>query len=283
MQHKGCGTVSVLAVAVSGRGLVPPGEPVVHVDDEAFMRGRGAFETMRVYGGRPFRAGDHVDRLRASCARLGFPAPTSAVVEELTTLALQSAQVHDATLRVYATPGRGEGPLAIVVVAELPPDLDDLRARGLGLITVEFRPADLIGGVKSTSYALNMVAIDEAHARGADDALFVASDGTVLEATTSNIWWRRSASLFAPALDIGILAGVTRSVVLEVAPSLGYEVVKGAFPIGDLLGAEEAFTTSSVREVMPVVTLDGLRIGDGRSGEAAAALQHALRELACPT
>lgn len=270
-----------LALAVSGRGLVDPNEPVVHADDEAFMRGRGAFETLRVYDGRPFRLPEHLERLEASCARLGFEPSPRSVVEELATLALDSARAAEATMRLYATPGRGDGPVALVVVSDLPVDLEEMRARGIRLASVEFRPADLIGGVKSTSYALNMMAVDEAHARGADDAIFLGQDGTVLEATTSNIWWRRGEELFTPSLELGILAGVTRDVLVEVAPSLGYDVTDGVFPVDELAGAEEAFTTSSVREVMPVVELDRRPIGDGGPGPAAARLETALREVAC--
>jgi len=275
--------MTLLALAVSGRGLVDPNEPVVHADDEAFMRGRGAFETMRVYGGRPFRLPDHLERLERSCRRLGFDPLRRASVEELVALALAAAGPTDTTLRVYATPGHGDGSTTLVVVAELPPDLEELRARGIRLVSMEFRPADLIGGVKSTSYALNMMAVDAARERGADDAVFVSTGGTVLEATTSNIWWRTGDRLFTPGLELGILAGVTRGVVVEAAPATGYEVAEGALSLDDLVSADEAFTTSSVREVMPVVALDGRAIGDGRPGPAAAALQSALRELACRT
>jgi branched-subunit amino acid aminotransferase/4-amino-4-deoxychorismate lyase len=272
--------VSVLALAVSGRGLVPPGEPVIHVDDEAFMRGRGAFESLRVYGGRPFRLAEHLDRLDISCSRLGLDPPTRDVAEELARLALDASGVTEAVLRIYVTPGHGDGPRAFAVVSDLPPGLDELRAKGMRAITVEFRPADLIGGVKSTSYALNMMAVDEAHARGAEDAVFVGGDGTVLEGTTSNVWWRYGNVLSTPAVDAGILAGVTRDVLASLAPGLGYEVVEGTFPVAELAGADEAFACSSIREVMPIVALDGRPIGDG-PGEAATALQGALREAAC--
>jgi branched-subunit amino acid aminotransferase/4-amino-4-deoxychorismate lyase len=274
--------MTVLALAVSGRGLVPPAEPVIHVDDEAFMRGRGAFESLRVYGGQPFRLAEHLDRLAMSCARLGFDLLGRSELERLATLALDEAGAAEAVLRVYATPGRGDGPLALAVVSELPADLDELRARGIHAITVEFRPADLIGGVKSTSYALNMMAVDEAKTQGADDAIFVAADGTVLEGTTSNVWWRRGGTLYTPAVDGGILAGVTRGVLAELAPGLGHDVVEGSFPVGDLAAADEAFACSSIREVMPIVALDGRPVGDGGPGEAAARLQAALREQACP-
>ena len=188
----------------------------------------------------------------------------------------------DAMLRVYATPGRGDASHALAVVSDLPPELDALRRRGIGLITVEFRPADLIGGVKSTSYALNMMAADAAKERGADDALFVGERRVVLEATTSNIWWRDGESLCTPSLEVGILAGVTRDVIRELAPSLGYDVREEIFEVDELAAASEAFTSSSVREVMPVVSLDGAPIGAGEPGEAAVRLQAALREAACP-
>ena len=269
------------ALAVSGRGLVPPGEPVIHVDDEAFMRGRGAFESLRVYGGRPFRLAEHLDRLESSCARLGLELLARPELEELVALALGEAGEAEAVLRVYATPGSGQGPVALVVVSELPPDLDELRARGIRVITVEFRPADLIGGVKSTSYALNMMAVDEARARDADDAVFVSADGTVLEGTTSNVWWRSGTTLSTPG-GAGILAGVTRDVLLGLAPATGFEVVEGTYTVNDLAAGDEAFASSSIREVMPIVALDGRPIGDGKPGEAAATLQAALRELACP-
>jgi branched-subunit amino acid aminotransferase/4-amino-4-deoxychorismate lyase len=270
----------VLALAVSGRGLVPPGEPVIHVDDEAFMRGRGAFETLRIYGGIPFRLADHLDRLEASCERLGFASPPRATVEGLVEMVVETGP--DAMLRVYATPGRGDGAQALAVVSELPADLDELREQGIDLISVEFRPADLIGGVKSTSYALNMMAVDAAKARGADDALFVGEGRVVLEATTSNVWWRHGETLATPSLELGILAGVTREVLRELAPPLGYDVREGVFTVDELAAADEAFTTSSVREVMPVVSFEGDPIGEGRPGNAAGALQAALRGAACP-
>jgi len=272
-----------LAVAVSGRGLVDPDEPAVHVDDEAFMRGRGAFETLRVYGGRPFRLEDHLERLQGSCARLGLAPPGPGELKPLVDDALSAAGAQEAMLRIYATPGRearGE-PVALAVVSELPAGLEELRSRGIRLASVEFRPARLIGEVKSTSYALNMVALDEAAVRGADDAVFLAGDGIVLEATTSNIWWRRGRTLQTPSIDLGLLAGVTRAVLVELAPTLGYELAEGAFPVSELAEAEEAFTSSSVREVMPAVALDGAPIGDGRPGPAARELQATLREAAC--
>jgi branched-subunit amino acid aminotransferase/4-amino-4-deoxychorismate lyase len=134
--------------------------------------------------------------------------------------------------------------------------------------------------VKSTSYAVNMAAEAEAKRRGADDAVFVSADGTVLEGPVTNLWWREGSTLFTPALELGILAGVTRATLMTEAASLGYEVREGAFPLGHAGGAEEMFTSSSIREVMPAVELDGRPVGSGAVGEAAPRLQAALRQAA---
>src|SRR5262249_44075639 len=278
--------VTLLALAVSGRGAVAPDEPVVFADDEGFLRGRGAFETLRVYGGRPFRLDDHVARLQASAARLGLPSLDAVEVAAVGAQALKAAGVEDAFLRLYATPGReGSGrPVVLALVGTLPADLEEQRARGIGLHSVELG-LDLscswpLSGVKSMSYAVNMMAVDEAHDHGADDALFLAQGRIVLECTTSNVWWRRGSELYAPALDLGILAGVTRAVLVERVPSLGYELREGMYEVEELASADEAFTTSSVREVMPVVALDGRPIGDGDPAPGAQALQQELRRCA---
>ncbi len=282
--------MTVLALAVGGRGLVDPREPVLHADDEAFLRGRAAFETIRVYGGRPFRLDEHLERFSGSAERLGLPPVDTVAFKGIAREALEAAGEGEAALRLYLTPGRegGSYPTALAMVSTLPPDLDERRIRGLKMITVQLglEPrvrADapwLLGGVKSTSYAVNMAAEAEARRRNADDAVFLANGRIVLEGPVTNIWWRTGGELFTPALDLGILAGVTRAALLESAAELGYQVREGAYTVDHLAGAEEAFTSSSVREVMPVIELDGAPVGDGKPGPAAVELQTALRRAA---
>ncbi len=282
--------MTVLALAVGGRGLVDPDEPVLHADDEAFLRGRAAFETIRVYDGRPFRLDDHLERLAGSAERLALPEVETTVFERIAREAIEAAGAGDAVLRLYLTPGRegGSHPTALALVSTLPPDLEERRARGLRTITVQLglEPgvrADapwLLGGVKSTSYAVNMAAEAEARRRNADDAVFLANGRIVLEGPVTNVWWRVGRALFTPGLELGILAGVTRATLLESAATIGYDVREGVYPVEQLAGAEEAFTSSSVREVMPVIELDGTAVGEGRPGTAAAELQDALRRAA---
>jgi branched-chain amino acid aminotransferase len=150
--------------------------------------------------------------------------------------------------------------------------LDELRSRGLALETFDVGPpTSLLAGAKTTSYDVSFAARREAERAGADDALLVGA-GRVLEGATANVWWRLGDELFTPAARAGVLPGVTRAFVLSVERAR-----EGDFAVADLLGADEAFLTSSIREVMPVVAVDGASIGNGRPGPVAARLQDALR------
>jgi 4-amino-4-deoxychorismate lyase len=282
--------VTLLALAVGGRGLVDPDEPILHVDDEAFLRSRAAFETTRVYGGRPFKLDEHLARLSGSATRVEIGRIDTEELTRLAGLALEAAAAPDAMLRLFVTPGRdgAAAPTQVAMVSTLPEGLDEIRERGIKLVSIQLgldpslraSAPWLLGGVKSTSYAVNMAAEAEAKRRGADDAVFLGAGDVVLEGPVTNVWWRYEDVLYTPALELGILAGVTRATLVEEAAVAGIEVREGVFPLEHMAQAEEAFTSSSIREVMPVVELDGNPVGDGAPGRAARALQTALRQAA---
>ncbi|MGH2970964.1 MAG: aminotransferase class IV [Gaiellaceae bacterium] len=256
--------MNVLAVAVSGRGLVDPHSPVFAADDEALLRGRAVFETTRVYDGRPFMLDAHVERLARSAARVRLPEPDADECIRLADGVIKSAGGGDLALRFYWT-----GQTLVSTAAAISPELEEQRARGMRLAVVRWSTGTL-AAAKSTSYAENMAAQDEATERGADDALLVGHDGIVLEAPTANVWWREGDRLLTPSLALPLLAGVTRAVVLEIA----HEVEEGVFPLERLLAADEVILTSSIREVMPVAAVDGTGFD---LGPAAHDLQQALR------
>jgi len=260
--------MDVLAVAVAGRGLVDPREPVFAADDEALLRGRSVFETTRVYGGRPFLLDEHLARFARSAVRLRLPPPDRAECIRLTELVIGACAETDLGLRLYWT-----GSTLAATASSLDPELESQRRRGLRLAVVPWSTGAL-ASAKSMSYAENMAAQDAAVAAGADDALLVAGDGTVLEAPTANVWWREGDRLLTPSLDLPILAGVTRGLMLELAER---ETVEGAFPLSRLLEADEVLVCSSIREVMPVASVDGRSFG---LGPAAHELQQALRRRA---
>ena len=255
--------MTLLAVAVAGRGLVDPAEPVYRADDEALLRGSAAFETLRSYGGVPFLLDRHLERFRFSIEALALPPAED--VEGLVELVTSSAPPEH-VVRLYRTEH-----VTVATAAGLPEGLDERRGRGLALRSVDVGAPALLAGVKSTSYGAAFAARREAERAGADDALLVAG-GVVLETATANLWWRRGDRLYTPATGAGVLPGVTRSFLLELEPA-----TEGVFRLDELVTADEAFTTSSVREVMPVVEIDGAPVGGGVPGPAAARLQAGLR------
>ena len=274
--------MSLLAVHRLGSGSLPVDRAVVHADDEGFLRGRAVFETLRVYGGHPFRLEAHLERLRRSASTLGLPDPDVDGLAAAGEQAIRDGGEADAVLRFLWTPGREAGgmPTGLALVSTLPPGLEELRARGLRLAVVGWMPGHRLAGSKSTSYAENLAAQDEARRQGCDDALLVAADGTVLEAPTANVWWREGDRVLTPSLEQPILAGVTRAALWELAGATGYIPEEGVFRLERAAAADELFLSSSVREVMPVTQLDGEPVGEGLPGEAARALQRALRMLA---
>ena len=258
--------MTLLAVAVAGRGVVDPAEPVFFADDEAVVRGTAAFETVRVRGGRAVLLDEHVARLERSSLLLRLPAPEGA--RELALEAVEAADADEGALRLFRTSAT-----LVATMAPLPRGLELLRKRGLALITIRVASHGLLTGIKSTSYGANMAAVGEAERRGADDALFVGERETVLEATTSNIWWRVGDVLTTPSVAAGVLPGVTRATVAVLAREAGYRLREGAFTLPSLLRADEAFTSSAVREIMPVVAIDGRELP---RGDAAPRLQELL-------
>jgi 4-amino-4-deoxychorismate lyase len=282
--------VAVLAVLALGPGVAAGARPALDPLDLALLRGEAVFEALRVYGGRPFRLQAHLDRLAASAAAVDLPLPAG--LEELAGRAAAAAGGGDAVLRLICTrgpdvPGEG-GPAAFAICTDVPGSFEEERRRGLRLVLLTtatdplLRAASpwLLAGVKTISYALNLATHRTARARGADDAVLVGLGGELLEAPTANLWWRTGHTLHTPSLELGILAGITRTVVGELAPGLGLKVLDGVFTAEALTAADEAFLSSSTREIMPVVEVDGAPIADGRPGPAAAALQAALRRLA---
>jgi 4-amino-4-deoxychorismate lyase len=284
--------VAVLAVLTLGPGAVGAAtgaRPALDPLDLALVRGEAVFEALRVYGGRPFRLGAHLARLAASAAAIDLPLPAG--LEDLAGRAVAAAGGGDAVLRLICTrgpEGSGGGPAAFAICTDIPASFEEERRRGLrlALLTTATDPLVraaspwLLPGVKTISYAVNMAAQREARARGADDAVLVGLGGELLEAPTANLWWRIGDTLHTPSLDLGILAGITRAVLCDLAPGLNLKVLDGVFTAEDLAAADEAFLSSSTREIMPVVEVDGAPIATGRPGPTAAVLQSALRALA---
>jgi branched-chain amino acid aminotransferase len=244
-------------------------EAMVPVTDEGLLRGDGVFEVIRLYEGRPFAMDDHFERLSRSAASLRLEVDLTTLradVEEL----LTHAEPVDATLRVLWT--RGGRRIAIIEPMKQLPET-------ISLATVTYSPTRVLDGVKSLSYAANMLASRLARENGADEALFVTPHGRVLEAPTCSLFYSLDGeTLVTPPLEEHILDSITRRRLREVTAA-GERVTA----LDDLGQVREAFLASTLREVHPVHAIDGRAIdapGPLTQQAAKAIREHIEAELA---
>ncbi len=246
--------LSPMRVIIDGRS-VDPQEASVSIFDWGLLRGDGIFEVIRSYGGNPFAVGAHLDRLLRSARMLHLELPDRESIAHW--VRRVAADGGDCVVRVVVTRGGYDhevtAPSRVLVMWETVPEFPDALAvrptaapwHSGGI------PWELMGA-KTLSYAPNMSAWRVAREEGFDDALLIDRDGHVLEGPTFTIGWVTGGAVETPSLDLGILASITRKVVVEEARRLGLEVREGRFYLDRVLGAEEVFALSTVKEVKPV-------------------------------
>ena len=223
--------------------LLLASEARIPATDDGLLRGDGVFEVVRVYRGKPFAFEEHLARLERSARNLRLAADVEAVRSDAYRLLAEagSGPEHD-LLRIVLT----RGGRRLLLTEPLPPTPERIR-----LATVTYSPTRVLDGVKSLSYAANMLASRLARERGFDEALLVTPHGRVLEAPTSSIFWIEDGAVLTPPLDEHILASITRAVVLEVTGAQ-----ERPCTLADLLAADEAFLASTTREVQPVAAVE---------------------------
>lgn len=215
----------------------------IPVTDEGLIRGDGVFEVIRLYDGRPFAMEEHLQRMERSALNLRLPLDLEAIRADAGRLLAHAGSGPDhQLLRIVVT----RGGRRLLFTESLPEYPDCIR---LGSVT--YQPTLVLDGVKSLSYAANMLASRLARERGFDEALLVTPDGRVLEAPTSSFFWIKDGRVFTPPLGEHILASITRRVVLEATGS-----IERGCTLDEALGADEAFIASTAREVLPVAALD---------------------------
>ena len=229
--------------AVLDGQLMRAAEALIPASDDGFVRGDGAFDAFLVRDGRPFARAAHLDRLERSCAALRLPCDRAAVDADVDLL-LTVAPVGDVVARVILT--RGGRRLCRL---EGLGDTDELT-RPIRVLPVVYDPSVLLNGVKTLSYAANMLATRRAVEAGFEEALLVRSDGTVLEGPTCSVFWVRNGRLRTPALGTGILASITRRVLLA-----NLSVDEGTYAFEDLIAADEAFLASTGRNAQPIAAI----------------------------
>jgi 4-amino-4-deoxychorismate lyase len=257
-------------VAVLGRGVLPADTPVLRADDLGALRGDGVFETMHVRAGRAWIVDEHLSRMARSAALMDLALPAPEALADLVRSAVERwpAAVEGA-LRLVCTRGPEGSAGAATVFATIGPVTDAvIRARHEGITVVTASPGFaaesrqsvpwMLGGAKTLSYAVNMAAQRWAQSVGADDVLWVSADGYALEAPTSTLVWLDGTTLCTVPVDrTGILAGTTARWLLDHVDALDWRTDERMATVDDLIAADGAWFTSSVRGVAAVRTLDG--------------------------
>jgi branched-chain amino acid aminotransferase len=267
------------AVWIDG-ALVPPDAAVVSVFDHGFTVGDGVFETLKIIGGRPFAVTRHLDRLERSATGLGLGLPQGraemrAIIDEVIAAVGPDAGRMRITLTGGPAPlgsGRGGASPTLVVVAATSDPWDPETVA----VTVPWprNERSAVAGLKTTSYAENVVALAEAAKVGATEALFPNLAGQLCEGTGTNVFAVFGDRIVTPSLLAGCLAGVTRALVLELLDGADEEDI----PIGELATADEVLLTSSTRDVQPLRLLDGREL-PGTAGPVAQRAKAAIVDL----
>jgi branched-chain amino acid aminotransferase len=244
--------------------ITPTAAATIGLKDDGLYRGDGAFEVIRLYGGKPFALVDHLDRLERSTAAIQLSFDRAALEAEIGALLGEAGPV-EGQLRLIVT--RGGRRLAMI---EPLPQLPN----SIALARVTYVPTLVLDGIKSLSYAANMLAGRLARERGYDEALLVTPQEEVLECPTASFFWVRDGELLTPPLDDHVLDSITRRLIIALA---GAREQSTAF--ADLASAQEAFIASSVREVLPVHRIEEqeLRGGGPVTQRAAAAVREEIR------
>jgi branched-chain amino acid aminotransferase len=252
--------------------ITPTAEATIGLKDDGLYRGDGAFEVIRLYAGKPFALVDHLDRLGRSATAIELEFDRGALEAEIAALLAEAGPVEGQMRLIVTRGGR-----RIAATEPIPPHPEAVR-----LVTVTYCPTVILNGVKSLSYAANMQSTRIAKGKGADEAVLIRPDGTVLEPPTSSIFWVSPAGeLRTPALTDGVLESITRDRMIKAL-----QVEEGSWHVDDLHAASEAFLASTTREIQAVAAVDGRSFDAGpgpRTREAqdafAETLGRELREL----
>lgn len=272
--------------------LVPDTEAMVSVFNRGFLYGDGVFETLRAYKSVIFRCDEHISRLFESANAISIKLPfTKDYLKEALYKTIRENNLNNAWLRLTIT--RGESapgldieqctkPTVVIIAREFNSYPDSLYLKGLHAAVVTTRrmpPSALNPAIKSLNVLNNIMAKTEATGLGASEGIMLNTDGYVAEGTVSNIFIVKDGIIKTPSLDTGILNGVTRSVVINLAKEADIAMLEQPFYPDELFSSDECFITNTSYEIMPVTTLNGQPIGNGRPGEITKRLIDLFRDM----
>ncbi|HHT01599.1 MAG TPA: branched-chain-amino-acid transaminase [Firmicutes bacterium] len=270
----------------------PQEEAKVSVFDHGYLYGDGVFEGIRAYNGRVFKLTEHLDRLYQSAKSIMMEIPISWKEMEAAVLeAVRRNNLHDAYVRIVVSRGVGDlgldptkchRPTVVVIAAKIVLYPEELYSKGLRVVTVGTRrnhPEALNPRIKSTNYLNNIIAKAEALHLGYQEVLMLNGEGYVVEGTGDNIFLVQDGKLITPPPHVGILKGITRQTVIDLAAERGIPTLQEVITRHDVFNAQECFMTGTAAEIIPVVEVDGRLIGDGMPGAVTKKLITDYREL----
>lgn len=281
-----------MKVYINGQ-LVPKEEAKISVFDHGLLYGDGVFEGIRAYNGRIFKLDEHIQRLYRSAHTFLIELPISqAEMRNAVIETLRANDLRDAYIRITVSRGTGLGldprnvvgpPTIIIITDKLSLYPESMYENGLEVITVSVRvpPAQAIDPrVKSLGkYINNIMAKFLANQYGAGEGLMLTVDGYVAEATGDNLFIVSDGAIYTPPASVGILEGITRNTVIELAKKEGYKVEERMMTLYDVYNADEAFLTGTAAEMIPMVKLDGRTIGTGKPGPITKHLLECFHQL----
>jgi len=269
--------------------LVDREQAKISLLDYGFLYGYGLYETVRAYGKKSFRLDNHLARLKFAGERLGIVVHT-ALIRDAVKDVIKANGFPQTRLRICVSPGEGrmapslascERPTIAVLAPVYTPPTPEKYTGGYTAVTSAIRrnSRSPVVYLKSANTIENMLARQEARRAGADETLFLNEKGNITEAAGSNVFSVRDNALFTPKYETGILPGVTRGVVFELARQLGIKYREANIKPDGLIKADEAFLTNSLIEIVPLTAVDGVKIADGKPGTITKQLMAAYKKL----
>jgi branched-chain amino acid aminotransferase len=277
-------------IYLNGR-LIPRSKAKLSPFDHGFLYGYGLFETMRAYNGHIFHLDCHLARLRHSAESIGLADRLTAFdLEAACTKTLDANKLKDARLRLTISAGEGDmtpdpstcsSPTVLITARNFIPLPSEKYESGFkaALSSLRRNSQSPLSRLKSTCYMENILARTAARAAGYDEAIFLNEQGYLAEGSTTNIFLASNGELITPSLESGVLPGITREAVLEIARASNIKVMERQVELKELIEAEEAFFTNSIVELMPLTWVEGKPIGTGKPGQLSKELLAAYRKL----
>jgi len=295
MGRRRSASVLIMAATVNVNGRISAGhEAVIPVFDHGFLYGEGIYETLRTYNGRLFLYDRHMRRLRNSARLIDLELPftddelAARIYDTINAAMLEGTEAY---VRVLVTRGVGEltydlkatpTPSWVIIVKRLIPPAAEVYDRGVKVVLVDVvrnHPQSVNPMIKSNNLMNSALAAQQAAKRGGFEAVMRNFRGELTECTQSNLFVVKNGAALTPPLESGLLPGITREFVFELRRDAGIDVREQVLRDDDLFGAEECFLTSTTRELLPIVTVDDRKIGDGKPGAVTLKLLKAFREI----